>query len=89
MPGVVITTAVRTGPTSDTVRESSQAFFVGLADKGTTDEAVLVQSLAEFEEYFGKYVTYAYLHPTVQTLNRKSTRLNSSHIPLSRMPSSA
>ena len=67
MPGVVITTAVRTGPTSDTVRESSQAFFVGLANKGTTDEAVLVQSLAEFEEYFGKYVTYAYLHPTVQT----------------------
>lgn len=66
MPGVVITTAVRTGPTSDTVRESSQAFFVGLAEKGTVDEAVLVLSLAEFEEKFGGYVTYAYLHPTVQ-----------------------
>ena len=26
---------------------------------------------------------------TVETLDRKSTRLNSSHIPLSRMPSSA
>jgi phage tail sheath protein FI len=66
MPGVVITTAVRTGPTSDTVRESSQAFFVGLAEKGTADEAVLVLSLAEFEEKFGGYVTYGYLHPTVQ-----------------------
>lgn len=66
MPGVVITTAVRTGPTSDTVRESSQAFFVGLAEKGPSDEAVLVLSLAEFEETFGKYATYAYLHPTVQ-----------------------
>ena len=66
MPGVVITTAVRTGPTSDTVRESSQAFFLGLAEKGPTDEAVLVLSLAEFEEKFGGYVTYAYLHPTVQ-----------------------
>lgn len=67
MPGVVVSTSVRTGPTSDTVRESSQAFFVGLADRGPVDEAVLVQSLAEFEETFGGYVSYAYLHPTVQT----------------------
>lgn len=67
MPGVTITTAVRTGPTSATVRDSSQAFFVGLAQRGPSDEAVLVTSLAEFEEIFGTYVTYAYLHPTVQT----------------------
>lgn len=67
MPGVSITTAVRTGPTSATVRNSSQAFFVGLAQRGPADEAVLVTSLAEFEETFGTYVTYAYLHPTVQT----------------------
>jgi phage tail sheath protein FI len=67
MPGVSITTAVRTGPTSATVRNSSQAFFVGLAQRGPVDEAVLVTSLAEFEESFGTYVTYAYLHPTVQT----------------------
>ena len=80
MPGVVITTAVRTGPTSDTVRESSQAFFVGLANKGTTDEAVLVQSLAEFEEYFGKYVTYAYLHPTVQTFFEEGGKIGRAHV---------
>ena len=67
MPGVSITTAVRTGPTSATVRNSSQAFFVGLAQRGPADEAVLVTSLSEFEETFGTYVTYAYLHPTVQT----------------------
>ena len=66
MPGVSITTAVRTGPSSATVRESSQAFFVGLAQRGPSGEAVLVNSLAEFEETFGTYVTYAYLHPTVQ-----------------------
>ena len=67
MPGVSITTAVRTGPTRATVRNSSQAFFVGLAQRGPVDEAVLVTSLSEFEETFGTYVTYAYLHPTVQT----------------------
>ena len=66
MPGITVTTAVRTGPSSETVRESSQAFFVGLAQKGTAAQAVLVQNLAEFEEKFGTYQTYAYLHPTVQ-----------------------
>ena len=67
MPGVTISTAVRTGPSNTTVRESSQAFFVGLAERGPTDAAVKVNSLAEFEEVFGGYVSYAYLHPTVQT----------------------
>lgn len=66
MPGVSITTSVRTGPSSATVRDSSQAFFAGLAQRGPADEAVLVNSLAEFEETYGTYVTYAYLHPTVQ-----------------------
>lgn len=67
MPGVRISTAVRTGPTTNTVRESSQAFFVGKAVRGPGDRAVLVTSLDEFENTFGGYVSTAYLHPTVQT----------------------
>jgi hypothetical protein len=67
MPGVVISTAVRTGPSSATVRESSQLFVVGLAERGASGEAILVQSLAEFEQMFGGYVSYSYLHPTVET----------------------
>jgi len=67
MPGVVITTATRTGPTSATVRQSSQAFFVGLADRGPTAAASLVTSQEAFEQVYGGYVSYAYLHPTVQT----------------------
>jgi len=67
MPGVVISTAVRTGPSSATVRESSQAFFVGLAERGPVDSATLVQSIAEFESFYGGYVAYSYLHPTVET----------------------
>lgn len=67
MPGVVISTAVRTGPSSATVRESSQLFVVGLAEKGPADEAVLVQSIAEFENIFGGYRATSYLHPTVET----------------------
>ena len=67
MPGVSISTSVRTGPTSNTLRSSSQAFIVGLAERGPSDAAVFVSSLAEFEQQFGGYVSYAYLQPTVQT----------------------
>jgi hypothetical protein len=67
MPGVVISTAVRTGPSSATVRESSQLFVVGLAERGPVGEAVLVQSIADFEFNFGEYQAYSYLHPTVET----------------------
>lgn len=67
MPGVSISTSVRTGPSSETVRASSQAFFVGLAERGPSGSAVKVNSLAEFQQVFGGYVSYAYLHPTVQS----------------------
>ncbi len=67
MPGVVISTAVRTGPSAATTRESSQLFVVGLAERGPANEAVMVQSIAEFEYVFGGFVSYSYLHPTVET----------------------
>lgn len=67
MPGVVISTSVRTGPSTATARESSQLFVVGLAERGPSDEAVLVESLADFEDMFGGYQSYSYLHPTVES----------------------
>lgn len=67
MPGVVISTSVRTGPSAATVRESSQLFIVGLTERGPSDEPVLVESLADFENIFGGYQSYSYTHPTVET----------------------
>jgi hypothetical protein len=67
MPGVVISTAVRTGPSATTVRESSQLFVVGLAERGPSSEAIMVESIADFEATFGGYQSYSYLHPTVET----------------------
>lgn len=67
MPGIVIETAVRTGPNSATVRSSSQFFVVGLAERGPSDAPVKVESLEEFELLFGDYQSYSYLHPTIQT----------------------
>jgi hypothetical protein len=67
MPGIQISTAVRTGPTNATVRESSQAFFVGKASRGPVDEALLVTSLEDFELKYGGYVSGYYLHSTVES----------------------
>ena len=67
MPGVQISTAVRTGPTSTTVRESSQAFFVGIAQRGPTDTAVRVNSMEEYQLVYGDYVANAYLYSTVES----------------------
>lgn len=67
MPGVVINTAVRTGPTGNTVRETSQAFFVGQVGRGNDSAAVRVDSIEEFEAVFGGYVSYGYLYDTVAT----------------------
>lgn len=66
MPGVVISTSVRTGPSTATVRESSQLFIVGLAERGPSSEAVLVESIADFENIFGGYKSDSYLHPLVE-----------------------
>lgn len=67
MPGVVISTSVRTGPSTTTVRESSQLFVVGLTERGPSDEPVLVHNLGEFEDVFGDYLTSTYTHSTVET----------------------
>lgn len=67
MPGVVVTTAVRTGPTSVNVAPASTFFVVGESERGPVDEARLVTSLAEFEVRYGGYLASGSLHQQVQT----------------------
>lgn len=67
MPGVVISTSVRTGPSTATVRESSQLFIVGLAERGPSDTATLIQSIAEYEDVYGEYESDSYTHPLVES----------------------
>jgi len=66
MPGVVINTSVRTGPSVTLLNEASQAFFVGLAERGPSDVASLCTSLEQFENVYGGYQSYSLLHPTVE-----------------------
>ncbi len=67
MPGVVVTTAVRTGPIAETVGSSSTFFVAGLTERGSTTESIQVTSIADFEDKFGGYVSYGYVHPALQT----------------------
>lgn len=67
MPGISISTSVRTGPSSATTRESSQAFFVGKAVRGPVDTAVKIFSLEDFELTFGGYFSNGYLQPVVES----------------------
>lgn len=67
MPGVVVTTAVRTGPSTTNVAPASTFFVAGTAERGPTDEAKLVTSLAEFEVRYGGYTSSGTLHQQVQT----------------------
>lgn len=67
MPGVVVTTAVRTGPTTTNVAPASTFFVAGTAKRGSTTEAKLVTSLADFETLYGGYTASGTLHQQVQT----------------------
>ena len=67
MPGVVVTTAVRSGPTGVGDIESGQLFVVGQTERGPIDEAVLVRSFSEFTTYFGGYTTAGTLYVPVKT----------------------
>jgi hypothetical protein len=67
MPGVVVTTAVRTGPSVANVTPSATFFIVGRTERGPSDEAVLVSSLADYEEQFGGFVAYGVVHQQMQT----------------------
>lgn len=67
MPGVVVTTAVRTGPTTPNTAPASTFFVAGTAQRGPVDEARLITGLVEFEAVYGTYSASDTLHQQVQT----------------------
>ncbi len=67
MPGVTITTAVRTGPTSTGIAPASTFFVVGQTARGIDNAAVLVTSLEDYESKFGGHVTGHYTWYSLKT----------------------
>ena len=53
MPGVVVNTAVRSGPATAGEAVSGQAFFVGTTVRGKASEPTLVRNLTEYKKFFG------------------------------------
>lgn len=66
-PGVVVTTATRSGPASPSGASSGQYFLAGLAERGSVTRPVRVRSLAEYIAQFGNRVTYSAMYDDIQT----------------------
>lgn len=67
MPGVVVTTGAVSGPSAPTRAPSSQFFVVGMAERGPTDHATLVNSLTDFMAAYGGQTTYGALYDALTT----------------------
>ena len=67
MPGVVVNTGVRVGPSGTTTAPASTYFVVGEAERGPTDAPQLVRSMTEFSKYFGGFTTTGVLYQQLQT----------------------
>ncbi|MEL0003677.1 MAG: hypothetical protein VW620_11745, partial [Rhodospirillales bacterium] len=55
MPGINVTTAVRTGPVGTTDIVSGQAFMIGATERGPVDEPLLLRSFQDYITYYGNY----------------------------------
>lgn len=67
MPGVIVTTAVRTGPTNTQTAATATMFVAGLTERGPDGTVHLVTSLSDFEDIFGGAITAGWTHETIQT----------------------
>jgi len=63
MPGINVTTAVRTGPVGTTDIVSGQAFMIGATERGPVDEPLLLRSFQDYTTYYGNYQANSlYMH---------------------------
>jgi len=67
MPGVTITTAVRTGAVNTGIAPAATFFIAGQTERGIDSEAVLVTSLEDFETKFGVHQTGHYTWYSLKT----------------------
>lgn len=66
MPGVNVTTAVRTGPVGTGDIVAGQLFVVGQTERGPANEPTLIRSFSEYITVYGKYRADS-LYPHVKT----------------------
>ena len=67
MPGVTITTAVRTGATNLGTAPGATFFLVGTSERGKSASAQLITSLEDFETKYGAHVSGSYSWYSMKT----------------------
>lgn len=67
MPGIVVTTAVRTGPTNTQTAPTATMFVAGVTQRGPDGTSHLITSLSDFQDIFGDYVSTGYTYHTMET----------------------
>ena len=67
MPGVIVTTAVRTGPTNAQTAATATMFLAGLTERGPDGTVHLITSLSDYQDIFGGVATAGYTHQTIET----------------------
>jgi hypothetical protein len=67
MPGIVVSTSVRTGPSTVNQNPAATFFVVGQTQRGPAATPKLVTSIADYEAVYGEYVSYGQTHQQVQT----------------------
>lgn len=67
MPGIVVNTSVRSGPTAVNQNPTATLFMVGRTQRGPEGTPKLVGSLADYETIYGDYIASGAVHQQVQT----------------------
>lgn len=67
MPGVIVQTSTRSGPTQPLRTPSGQFFVVGLAERGATDKPILLRDMADVSALLGDRTTYSTLIDQLKT----------------------
>lgn len=67
MPGVVVTTATRSGPATSGLAPAATFFVAGLTERGRTDKAYLLRSMADYEAEFGARTSYSAVYDGLRT----------------------
>lgn len=61
-PGVVVSTATRSGPTGIVRAKSGQYFVIGITERGPVDAPVKINSMTDYKRTFGDRVSYGTLY---------------------------
>jgi hypothetical protein len=67
MPGVIVKTAVRSGPAGEAAPAEGRYFVAGFTERGAVDEPIRVRSIAELEAATGGRVTYGAVYDDLVT----------------------